>query len=86
VPAQDGEPVSTRVSWATLGVDAARRDVLMQLARGRLVSVDADAVAIAHEALARAWPRLRGWLSEDGGFGEPPHGGRARRRRGGGVG
>jgi DNA-binding SARP family transcriptional activator/outer membrane protein assembly factor BamB len=65
VPAEDGEPVPTRVSWETLGADPARRDVLMQLARARLVTVDADAVAIAHEALARAWPRLRGWLSED---------------------
>jgi DNA-binding SARP family transcriptional activator/WD40 repeat protein len=63
--AEDGEPVPTRVSWATLGTDPARREVLVQLVRARLVTVDADAVAIAHEALARAWPRLRGWLEED---------------------
>ena len=31
----------------------------------RLVTSDAGVVEIAHEALARAWPRLQGWLEED---------------------
>ena len=26
---------------------------------------DDDIVELAHEALARAWPRLRGWLDDD---------------------
>ncbi|GGX10457.1 hypothetical protein GCM10010353_27400 [Streptomyces chryseus] len=30
--------------------------------RARLVTVDRDAVEITHEALLRAWPRLRGWI------------------------
>ena len=63
--AEDGAPVPIRVPWATLGSDPARREVLVQLVRARLVTVDVDAVTIAHEALARAWPRLRGWLEED---------------------
>ncbi|MBT2524434.1 helix-turn-helix domain-containing protein [Streptomyces sp. ISL-99] len=30
--------------------------------RARLITVDSDAVEITHEALLRAWPRLRGWI------------------------
>src|SRR5690606_24177023 len=39
--------------------------------RARLLAFDRDpltrgpTVEIAHEALLRAWPRLRGWLDED---------------------
>ncbi|HJS49808.1 MAG TPA: protein kinase, partial [Gaiellaceae bacterium] len=39
--------------------------VLEQLATARLVVVGDDSVEIAHEALIREWPRLRGWLAED---------------------
>jgi WD40 repeat protein len=31
----------------------------------RLLTVDEGAVEVAHEALLREWPRLRGWLEED---------------------
>ncbi|MEU2791278.1 helix-turn-helix domain-containing protein [Streptomyces sp. NPDC007100] len=33
--------------------------------RARLLTLDADTVEIAHEALLRAWPRLRGWIRAD---------------------
>ena len=36
-----------------------------QLVDARLVSIDGDTVQIAHEALVRVWPRLRGWLDDD---------------------
>ena len=36
------------------------------LIRCRLVTTDDKTVTLAHEALARAWPRLRSWLDEDG--------------------
>ena len=39
--------------------------VLEQLARARLLVVSDDSAEIAHEALIREWPRLRGWLAED---------------------
>lgn len=39
--------------------------VLDALARARLLTLDHDTVEIAHEALIRAWPRLRSWLDED---------------------
>ena len=39
--------------------------VLEQLAGSRLLVVGDGAAEIAHEALIREWPRLRGWLTED---------------------
>ena len=39
--------------------------VLEQLAAARLLVVGDDSAEIAHEALIREWPRLRGWLAED---------------------
>jgi hypothetical protein len=38
---------------------------LRVLAERRLLSVDGDAVEIAHEAVLREWPRLRAWLEDD---------------------
>ncbi|WP_432845928.1 helix-turn-helix domain-containing protein [Amycolatopsis sp. CA-161197] len=35
------------------------------LASARLLTVDTGTVTIAHEALLRAWPRLRGWIDSD---------------------
>ncbi|MFE4977671.1 hypothetical protein ACFRAR_36880 [Kitasatospora sp. NPDC056651] len=39
-------------------------EVLERLVRARLVVVDRDTVELSHQALAQAWPRLRGWLAE----------------------
>ena len=39
--------------------------VLDALADQRLLTKGADTVEVAHEALLREWPRLRGWLEED---------------------
>lgn len=39
--------------------------VLSALADARLVTTDANAAEVAHEALIREWPTLRGWLEED---------------------
>ncbi|MEZ4767870.1 MAG: AAA family ATPase [Caldilineales bacterium] len=40
-------------------------DVLRILSDARLITVDQDTVEIAHEALIREWPTLRGWLADD---------------------
>jgi WD40 repeat protein len=40
-------------------------EVLALLADDRLVTIGEDEVEVAHEALLREWPRLRGWLEED---------------------
>ena len=42
-----------------------RRRGLDVLADERLVTIDEGDVEVAHEALLREWPRLRGWLDED---------------------
>jgi DNA-binding SARP family transcriptional activator/WD40 repeat protein len=39
--------------------------VVAQLADRRLLTVSDGTVEVAHEALLREWPRLRGWLEED---------------------
>ena len=39
--------------------------VVERLVRARLVTVDADGLDVAHDALIRDWPRLRGWLTAD---------------------
>ena len=41
------------------------RRVVDRLADARLVTVGDGHVEVAHEALFREWPRLRGWLSDD---------------------
>ncbi|MCM2391263.1 hypothetical protein [Streptomyces albipurpureus] len=39
--------------------------VLEQLVHSRLLTVDASAVNLAHEALITGWPRLRRWIEDD---------------------
>jgi WD40 repeat protein len=40
-------------------------DVLKALADARLITTSEDAAEVAHEALIREWPTLRGWLEEN---------------------
>jgi DNA-binding SARP family transcriptional activator/WD40 repeat protein len=61
----DGEPAAARVSLASVTGAPARERALDLLTRCRLVTTDEKTVTLAHEALARAWPRLRSWLDED---------------------
>ncbi|MET0974010.1 MAG: BTAD domain-containing putative transcriptional regulator, partial [Thermoleophilaceae bacterium] len=56
--------VRQRVAIAELEGDEVA-DVLSVLADDRLVTVGQGEVEVAHEALLREWPRLRGWLQED---------------------
>jgi WD40 repeat protein/DNA-binding SARP family transcriptional activator len=41
------------------------RPVLDELTDSRLLTISEGEVEVAHEALLREWPRLRGWLEED---------------------
>ena len=61
----EGEPVRSRVPRRLLSADPDHERLIDLLVASRLVTSDAGAVEIAHEALARAWPRLRGWLDDD---------------------
>ncbi len=63
----DGTVVRRRIPLAELeghGDEDLER-VLAVLADRRLLTVSATTVEVAHEALLREWPRLRGWLEED---------------------
>jgi WD40 repeat protein len=64
-PSLDGDPVRCRVPSRNLLGDPVRERVVALLVRSRLVTCEADAFELAHEALARAWPRLQSWLEED---------------------
>ncbi|MCF3131972.1 nSTAND1 domain-containing NTPase, partial [Streptomyces olivochromogenes] len=46
------------------GDPADTKTVLDRLAQARLVTLDENAVDIAHEALITAWPRLRQWIDD----------------------
>jgi WD40 repeat protein/DNA-binding SARP family transcriptional activator len=64
----EGEAVVRRrvpLSEFTTGEDEHARVVLDALADQRLLTKGEDSVEVAHEALLREWPRLRGWLEED---------------------
>ena len=63
------EDTRRRVSIAELvprrGQEAEVDEVLRTLADARLVTIGEGTVEVAHEALIRHWPTLRGWLDED---------------------
>ncbi|GLY97534.1 hypothetical protein [Actinoplanes sp. NBRC 103695] len=59
------EDTRRRVAQAELPDGPEARDVLAGLTAARLITYDHDTVTVAHEALIRSWPRLRGWLTAD---------------------
>jgi DNA-binding SARP family transcriptional activator/WD40 repeat protein len=65
VPGPRGEPVRGEVPRRQVVVDPVQEHLIDQMVAARLVTSDADAIELAHEAVVRAWPRLRGWLEDD---------------------
>ena len=65
VPTPDGDPTAVRLPLSVAAPDADRERVVDLLVRCRLVTTDDRTVSVAHEAVIRAWPRLRSWLDED---------------------
>ncbi|MFI1259099.1 NACHT and WD repeat domain-containing protein [Streptomyces netropsis] len=49
----------------TGGPAGAAGEVVEAFTRARLLTADAGKVTLAHEAVLRAWPRLRGWIEAD---------------------
>ncbi|MET0885817.1 MAG: BTAD domain-containing putative transcriptional regulator, partial [Mycetocola sp.] len=45
--------------------DTGLEGIVGRLAAARLLTVEADMVSLSHEAISRAWPRLRDWLEAD---------------------
>lgn len=64
-PSPEGGPIRFRIDGRTLRGDADHERIVSLLVGARLVTTEADSVELAHEALARAWPRLQSWLDED---------------------
>jgi WD40 repeat protein/DNA-binding SARP family transcriptional activator len=63
-PVDDEGVVERRaIARAALGGEAVD-EVVERLVTARLVTTHGDTVELAHEALLREWPRLRGWIQE----------------------
>jgi DNA-binding SARP family transcriptional activator/WD40 repeat protein len=60
-----GDPVRTPIPSRNLLGNPDRERVVALLVRARLVTAEEQTIEIAHEALARAWPRLQSWLEDD---------------------
>jgi WD40 repeat protein len=65
VPTEEGEPVRSRLPRRLIATDEQRERLIELLVGARLLTSDDGVVELTHEALARAWPRLREWLNED---------------------
>jgi hypothetical protein len=61
----DGEPVRSRVPRRLVASNPEHDRLIELLVGARLLTSDDGVVELAHESLARAWPRLRGWLDDD---------------------
>ena len=64
-PGAEGEAVRTQVPRRLVASDPHHEQLIGMLVDARLVTSDDGVLEITHEALARAWPRLRGWLDDD---------------------
>jgi WD40 repeat protein/DNA-binding SARP family transcriptional activator len=60
-----GEPSRSPLPRRAAAPDRAHEQVVETLVAARLLTSDGEILALAHESLARAWPRLRGWLDAD---------------------
>lgn len=60
-----GEPTRIRAPRSRVIVDPAQERLVEELVSARLLTSEEGAIEIAHESLARAWPRLRDWLADD---------------------
>ena len=61
----DGQPLRRYAKASVLNDDPVRAAVVARLVRARLLSAADDTIAVTHELLALAWPRLHDWLEED---------------------
>jgi hypothetical protein len=65
VPGPEGEPVRNRIPRQQAIVTRVQNDLIERMVAARLVTSGEGDIELAHEALVRAWPRLRGWLEDD---------------------
>jgi len=60
-----GAPIRQRVPRRSVLTTKERQELAERLIAARLLSSDGETLEVAHESLAVAWPRLRGWLDDD---------------------
>ena len=65
LPGAAGEAIRAQVPRRLIASDTQHEQLIGMLVDARLVTSDQGVLEITHEALARAWPRLRGWLDDD---------------------
>lgn len=61
----EGVPVRTRMPRSLIAGDRVQEHLVAALVDSRLLTTDAGEVTLAHEFVARAWPRLQDWLQDD---------------------
>jgi transcriptional regulator with XRE-family HTH domain len=64
-PSHDGADTRRPAARSELSNDDYQAKVLERLVAARLITVDADTVELAHEALITAWPRLNHWVDSE---------------------
>ena len=64
-PGPEGEPTRIRISRDRVVTRPEQERLVELLVGSRLLTSDDGNITLAHEALAREWPRLRGWLDDD---------------------
>lgn len=64
-PSRGGGVICQRVDRASIAVDDGHARVVDRMVDARLVTSDEESFQLAHEAVAREWPRLREWLADD---------------------
>ena len=64
-PGPEGEPTRIRISRDRIVTRPEQERLVELLVGSRLLTSDDGNITLAHEALAREWPRLRGWLDDD---------------------
>ena len=64
-PNPEGDPIRSRLPRRSLAGAPTQVQLAETLVAARLLTTDEDVLELAHESLARAWPRLREWLEED---------------------
>ncbi len=64
-PGQGTPDTRRRVARSALAGAEGSAAVMEKLASARLLTVDDEAIEVAHEALIQSWPRLRTWIDEN---------------------
>ncbi|WP_404432164.1 hypothetical protein LG299_16370 [Microbacterium lacus] len=64
-PSRGGGVICQRVDRGSVAIDDGHARALERLVDARIVTSDEESYQLAHEAVAREWPRLREWLADD---------------------